>query len=104
MSSPTYITTISYPRIPNSRFDRDYYLHKHMPLASAIWAPHNVKVLAVFATEDPNAPYQLQAILEWESKEAWERARAAEATQKLLEDMPRYTDVEAVFAEGTRLL
>jgi uncharacterized protein (TIGR02118 family) len=92
--------TVLYPNTRGSRFDLDYYLKTHMPLVEKNWRGKGltaVKLLKAAGTPDPNtpAPYQLIAVLGFESLEAFQRA-AKDSAAAIMGDIPNFTDVTPV--------
>lgn len=95
--------SVLYPVRPGSRFDVDYYLGVHMPMAirllgSAIKA---VSVEIGLGGEMPGQPAPYAAIVGFtcESVEAFTGAFMPVADQ-LQGDIPKYTDIEPVIQIG----
>ncbi len=91
--------TVMYPNTPGSKFDMDYYLGAHMDLVGKTMGPSLLSARAVkgVGTPDPDtpAPYQVIAILEFESVEVLQ-ACMAEHAEAVMGDIPNFTDVESV--------
>ena len=92
--------TVMYPNDPGSKFDMDYYLGTHGPLVHKCWddkGMNSLKLIKGVATPDPNtpAPYQVVAILDFQSLEAFQGAVAA-AGAEVMGDIPNFTDVAPV--------
>lgn len=61
----------------------DYYLKTHMPLVDKHWGPFGMKswTIVQFQENDPSGMH-VQAIMLWESVEAFEKAIAANVRRK----------------------
>ena len=84
-----------YPNSPGSRFDMDYYLTKHIPLAEETLRSFGVGRITVDqGLNGPagTAPYAAIAHMTFPSAEAFQNA-LAQAGPALLADIPNYTDV-----------
>ncbi|KAI0155119.1 hypothetical protein GGR57DRAFT_464124 [Xylariaceae sp. FL1272] len=89
MSAP-YIMTVIYPA--GTKFDMDYYLATHMPLVQKQWAPQGLKAWKVHEYTTPDAAYTVQAILEWESKEACDKAQTTSEGAVVFGDVSNFSD------------
>ena len=91
--------SVLYPSKPGSRFDMDYYLQVHMPMAKRLLgaAIHTVSVEIGIAGEAPGdpAPYAAIAGFTCDSVEAFIAAFLPAAGQ-LQGDIPNYTDIKPV--------
>ena len=70
---------VFYPNDAGSKFDMDYYLGTHCPLVKDKWGSaglNSLNVIKGIATADPSRPppYQIIAILSFESLEAFQGA------------------------------
>jgi uncharacterized protein (TIGR02118 family) len=85
------------------RFDENYYLSKHLPLAQKSWGPHGLLRWQVAKlADDPESPYYFQTIMEFESIEAFDKA-AKEHGAAIFEDVPNFTDLKALLIKGSLL-
>ncbi|MDH3740522.1 MAG: EthD family reductase [Hyphomicrobiales bacterium] len=92
--------TVMYPNEAGSTFDMDYYLGTHGPLVHEKWDSkglNSLKVIKGVATPDPNTPppYQIVAILDFESLGAFQEA-VAESGAAVMGDIPNFTNVSPV--------
>ena len=88
---------VSYPNQPGSRFDLDYYLNKHMPMAVERFGRHgltNSEVDQGISGGGPGSPakYQIQAHFSFPTPEQMQAGLTAEAAA-LMADIPNFTDV-----------
>lgn len=90
---------VLYPRTESSRFDMDYYLNKHMPMASKVLgsALTGVTVEAGIAGTEPGSPPANAVVcrLLFDSTETFLAAFGPHAAQ-LQGDIPNYTDIAPV--------
>ncbi len=89
---------VLYP--PASRFDYDYYVHKHTPMLLELWKPHGLVSVSIGKGVSglmPGSPakYCTSAVLTFTSLEAMQAALAAGGAQ-VMSDIPNYTDSQPV--------
>ena len=90
------LVTVMYPSGP--KFDQDYYLKTHMPLVRERWSGlglHDATV--VFGQSTPTgdvAPFQVIALLKFESADAFAKAAAAHGAE-IFADIPNFTEAQA---------
>ncbi len=93
------IVSVMYPGTSGSKFDMDYYLHKHMPMVAETWTPaglHGYYVLKGQPGADGGPPaYQVIVNLDFSSAEAFQAA-VAESGAKVMGDVPNFTDLQPV--------
>lgn len=90
---------ILYPNTPGSRFDFDYYLGTHMPMARRLFGD-TLKGVAIergIAGAEPGAPpaYIAGCHMLFESIDAF-AAAWTQVGEQLGSDIPNYTDVQPV--------
>ena len=89
--------SVFYPNRPGSRFDLDYYVNKHMPMAieGLGAALKELRVENGLSGRAPGSPPEYVAIthMRFESEEAFRAAYGA-VGPSLRADVPNYTDVE----------
>jgi uncharacterized protein (TIGR02118 family) len=100
--------TVLYPNDAGSKFDMDYYLGTHCPLVQKNWGSAGMTSLQVIkgaATPDPDTPppYQIVAILGFESLEAFQGA-VANSGAAVMGDIPNFTDVSPVIQINENIL
>ena len=95
--------SINYPNREGSRFDADYYLNQHMPMAIRLLGPalRGVSVVQGIsgAVPDQPAPYAASCHFLFDSAAAFYEAFLPHAAV-LQSDIPAYTDVEPVIQIG----
>jgi uncharacterized protein (TIGR02118 family) len=89
--------TFLYPNKPGSRFNADYYIDVHMPLAIKRLQPAlkgaTAEIGISSAMPGQPAPYAAMAVFLFESVEAFTAAVMPHYTE-LQSDIPNYTDIE----------
>lgn len=95
--------SILYPNTPGKRFDADYYLNVHMPLAVRLLGPAlkgvNVEIGISGAMPGQAPPYAAICGFVCESAQAFYDVFVPHAAE-LQGDIPNYTDVEPVIQIG----
>ncbi len=90
------IVSVMYPAAAGSKFDMDYYLHKHMPMVAETWSPAGLRgytVLRGAPGPDGSGPvFQVIVEMDFESAAAFEAALARTGA-KVMGDVPNFTDV-----------
>ncbi|PNS19231.1 hypothetical protein CAC42_2408 [Sphaceloma murrayae] len=89
--------TVLYPQ--GADFNLDYYLKSHMPLVSKTWTPEGLKSWKVVQLPE-DQPYGIQAILEFESMDAFKAASTGESAKSVLGDIPNFCDKQPIFLTG----
>ncbi|KAJ3572514.1 hypothetical protein NPX13_g5024 [Xylaria arbuscula] len=97
----TYIVSVVYPA--GTKFDMEYYLASHMPFVQKQWTPHGLKSWRVAHYESKDAPYVVQAWLEWESKEHSDKGMASEDGTAVFADVSRFSDMTPVVLTGEQV-
>jgi uncharacterized protein (TIGR02118 family) len=90
------LVSVMYPAGP--KFDMGYYLSHHMPLVRERWSSlglHEATVVKGAGTPDGKAaPFQVMALLRFESADAFRKAAAAHG-EEIFADIPKFTDAQA---------
>ena len=93
------LVSVMYPGGSGTRFDMGYYLGTHMPLVRERWSPmglHEAKIVKGVGTPDGGpAPFQVMALLTWESADAFKAAVDRHGAE-IFGDIPNFTDTQPV--------
>ncbi|TKA82979.1 hypothetical protein B0A55_01558 [Friedmanniomyces simplex] len=89
-------TTVLYPK--GTKFNMDYYLSSHMPLVGKHFSSKGLKGWKVLDF-GKDADFCVQATLEWDSHESFEKA-AATQEMEVMEDVPNFSDKQPVMLPG----
>jgi uncharacterized protein (TIGR02118 family) len=90
---------VAYPRKEGFKFNKEYYLSTHMPLAAKHWKKHGLKSYTVTELGADN-PYTYSVVMEFESAEGWGAAATDPNTKEVLEDVPNFSNVQAILLSG----
>src|SRR5215467_2188786 len=96
-------TTVVYPNEPDSRFDRSYYLERHMPLVNRRWSPFGLKEAQIIdgrpGLDGSKPACHMMVNLYWDSIESVQRA-LAETGPEIMGDIPNYTNLQPIIYVG----
>lgn len=81
--------TVLYPQ--GTKFDMDYYKAKHMPLVHNSWKKYGLTSWKVL-TFPSDAPYSVQATLEFDSFANFEKASTSPEAQEVFGDVKNFSD------------
>jgi uncharacterized protein (TIGR02118 family) len=91
---------------PGQKFDLDYYMKSHIPMAGKLWGPAGLKGAQVLQgvgspSGDP-AGQHIIALLDFDSVDAFKAAAAAHG-KEVLGDIANFTDVQPAIQFNDRL-
>ena len=84
--------SVLYPNQPGKKFDLDYYVNKHIPLAEGLLRPGGLVKVEVDRAADANAPFIAVAHLYFNSVDDFQKAFAVHAAE-FIADSLNYTDI-----------
>ncbi|CAK4034733.1 Hypothetical predicted protein [Lecanosticta acicola] len=90
-------TTVLYPQ--GTTFNKEYYKSTHMPLVEKNWAKYGLKSWKVIYFPD-DAPYSVQATLEWGSVKDFQEAASSEEAKTVLGDVSNFSNKDPVILTG----
>lgn len=92
--TPGVVIYVTYPGDADSRFDRDYYVHKHLPLVMKAWQAYGLESVAAFFP----AVKQLGTIAicecRFHDEAAVHDAFASPEAAAVMADVAHFTDIE----------
>lgn len=95
---------VIYPSDPDARFDMDYYLKTHMPLAAEQWKSFGLRDWKVVelgpGLDGRSRPYSVATVMSWDSLDGLKAALASEAFKVVVADVPNFTDLRPLFLTG----
>ncbi|KAI9725212.1 MAG: hypothetical protein M1828_003393 [Chrysothrix sp. TS-e1954] len=102
------VVTVQYPTAGGSEtFDLDYYMKTHMPLVGKNWGQYGLKSWAVnklSATPDgPNPPYNMEAILHFDSLESFQKAASSKDGEQVMGDIPNFSNQKPLIMIGEQV-
>jgi len=91
---------VLYPNGEGKTFDMDYYSNKHFPLIKTLLGD-SVKVMSIdkgLSSNAPDTPVPYLAIghLYFETMSAFQNSMVPAVTDKLVADIPNYTNIQAI--------
>ncbi len=94
------VVTVMYPQEEGATFDMDYYLTTHLALVGDKWGSMGMKgarVLKGVGGGEPGSPppYQVMAVVDFESMEAFQAAVGAHGDE-IFGDIPNFTNTTPV--------
>ncbi|KAF4919085.1 hypothetical protein CGCVW01_v008226 [Colletotrichum viniferum] len=96
--------TVLYPNEPDAKYDIDYYINKHMPLAGSTWKAFGVTSWSVTkyapGPDGAEPKYAFAGILQWDSVESVKKALASADTAKIMQDVPNYSNKQPILLIG----
>lgn len=103
-----FSVTVSYPNDPDTKFDVNYYVSKHIPLVEKYFKSAGLQKYSVVQYDaqgksKDEVPYVLQAILEWPDQASVEKAFNGEEGKPVLEDVPNFTNKQAIVYFGQQI-
>ncbi|KAK1989137.1 hypothetical protein LZ30DRAFT_696520 [Colletotrichum cereale] len=99
-----FTVTVLYPNEADAKYDFDYYVNSHMPMAAANWKPSGCTSWSATqyqATPDGKQPkYSFAGILVFETVADIHKALTSAETATIMKDVPNYSNKEPEFLIG----
>jgi uncharacterized protein (TIGR02118 family) len=93
-----------YSNEPGTRFDGEYYIKKHTPMAKVLMSPLGLReirtILGLEALDGSAAPYWAVSEMLFDTREKFDAAMAA-CGEALFADLPNYTNTTPVLQIST---
>ncbi|KAF6838246.1 hypothetical protein CPLU01_02607 [Colletotrichum plurivorum] len=100
----TVTVTVLYPNEADAKYDIDYYINTHMPLASATWKSFGVKSWSVHkyapGPDGSEAQYVFSGVVVFESMDGVKQALASPDTATVTADVPNFSNKKPIFLIG----
>ncbi|MEA2741477.1 MAG: hypothetical protein QOH05_4784 [Acetobacteraceae bacterium] len=100
------IVSVMYRLAPGQKFDLDYYMKTHMPMVGSLWAQAGLKGAQVLhgvgSPQGDHVGYQVLALLDFESLEAFKAAADRDGAQ-IFGDIPNFTEAQPEIQFNERL-
>ncbi len=98
-----------YPNTDEGWFDHDYYVNKHAPVVHELLDPFGLVSFEVSRgteslNEGEDAAYTCVVTCTFESREAMNEGFSGERQERLLNDIPNFTNVEPIIQVSEVLL
>ena len=85
---------VTYPGTAGTRFDRDYYVHSHLPLVKKTWGPFGLDTIAAFFPDGEGAGTIAVCVCEFQSEAGMKTALASSDTAPVMADVVKFTDAK----------
>ena len=87
-----------------TRFDRDYYVRKHLPLALECWGPHGLEAVEAFFPTGAGDGWVSLGIYRFRDRAAVDAALGSAETGRVMAEVPNFTDAKVARSLFTPLL
>ena len=85
---------VTYAGDATTRFDRQYYVEKHLPLVTSAWGPLGMQSIAAFFPAGTGEGTIAVCVCQFRDGEAISAALKAPETRAVMEDVPHFTDAK----------
>lgn len=92
-------TTVLYPAKSDATFDMSYYSKTHMPLVGSKWAQYGLTSWKILKFGS-DSQYMVQATIEWESEDCFQKAVSSESAAEVMGDIPNFTNTQPLIITG----
>ncbi|TKW51595.1 hypothetical protein CTA1_2067 [Colletotrichum tanaceti] len=100
----TVTVSVLYPNEADAKYDVDYYVNSHMPMAAAQWKSSGLVSWTVTKYHPgpggKESKFAFAGVLTFESLEAVHKALASPETAVVMKDVPNYSNKEPEFLIG----
>ena len=97
------VVYVTYRGTPDTRFDRDHYVHRHLPLVLDAWRPHGLEGVAAFFPTIATAGTIAICECQFRDDAAVEASFASPETPRVMADVARFTDAAPARARAVPL-
>ncbi len=94
---------VTYAGDSSTRFDRHYYVEKHLPLVTGAWAPYGLESIAAFFPAGSGEGTIAVCVCEFRDDEAISASLHAPETRAVMEDVAHFTDAKPKQLQTTQL-
>ena len=85
---------VTYPGDPETRFDREYYVHSHLPLVMRNWSQYGLESVAAFFPEGSGEGTIAICACRFRDENATRDAFASAEAHQVMADVPHFTDAQ----------
>ncbi len=85
---------VTYPGDPGTRFDRDYYIHTHLPLVCESWKPYGLQSAAAFFPSGEGAGILAVCLCQFRDEAAIAASFGSPESGRVMADIAHFTDAK----------
>lgn len=85
---------VSYAGGQSTRFDREYYVNKHLPLVMRAWKQHGLRSLAAFFPAEAESATPAVCLCEFRDDAAMEASLKSPESNTVMADIANFTDAK----------
>ena len=85
---------VTYAGDADSRFDREYYVHKHIPLVVEAWRAHGLLSAAAFFPAGAGEGTIAICVCQFRDDAAVQASFGSPESARVMADIPHFTDVK----------
>ena len=85
---------VTYPGDSTTRFDRQYYVEKHLPLVTEAWGPYGMQSIAAFFPNGTGEGTIAVCVCVFRDDEAISASLRAPETKAVMADVSQFTDAK----------
>ena len=94
---------VTYPGDASTRFDRQYYVERHLPLVVKSWRQYGLMTVAAFFPEGAGEGTIAICVCTFQDEEGIRTSFAAPEAREVMEDVSRFTDAKPSQSLGVAL-
>lgn len=97
------IVYVTYQGLPDSRFDRRYYVEQHLPLVMQAWQQYGLESVSAFFPAQPRPGTVAVCECVFRDEQGLQQAFSAEDTFGVMADIVQFTDLTPARVRGVSL-
>ena len=94
---------VTYPGDSHTRFDRSYYVAKHLPLVRKSWAPYGLQSAEAFFPQESGAGTIAVCLCVFRDEQSVREAFTSPVAAEVMDDVVRFTDAKPSQSTATPL-
>ncbi len=94
---------VTYPGAASTRFDREYYVAKHLPLVSRVWGLHGLESSAAFFPSGDGRGTIAVCVCHFRDELALSASLEDPDTKSVMDDVQHFTDAKPVQLKAAKL-
>ncbi len=87
---------VTYSGNAQTRFDREHYVHTHLPLVDEAWGPHGMESIGAFFPAGDGGGTIAACVMQFRDDAAIDEAVKSSGTPRVMADVAKFTDAEPV--------